>query len=53
VVGVAFLQGNLRFPQRFWMVICGEFVVVRWWKRGWLGTLIQTLKISTLSNFIF
>jgi hypothetical protein len=28
--GIAFLQGVWRFPQRFWLVFCGEFVVV-WW----------------------
>jgi len=26
----AFLEGVLRFPQGFWMVFCGEFVVIRW-----------------------
>jgi hypothetical protein len=30
VVEVAFLQRDLRFPQRFWMVFGGEFVVI-WW----------------------
>ncbi|MGD0444396.1 MAG: hypothetical protein ABSA39_10710 [Edaphobacter sp.] len=29
--GVAFLQGVLRFPQRFSMVFRGEFVVIAWW----------------------
>ena len=30
VVEWAFLQGVLRFPQVFWMVFCGEFVVSCW-----------------------
>jgi hypothetical protein len=30
LVGGAFLQGYLRFPQDFWVVFCGEFVVDSW-----------------------
>jgi hypothetical protein len=47
---VAFLQGVLRFPQRFWMVFCGEVVVVLWWKRGsyvdgfWAGFFSSVLR---------
>lgn len=30
VVGVAFLEGGLRFPQHFCVVFCGEVMVIRW-----------------------
>jgi hypothetical protein len=32
--GGGVFAGVLRFPQGFWMVFCGEGVVVWWWKRG-------------------
>jgi hypothetical protein len=40
VVESVVLQGYLRFPQVFWMVFCGEFVVVGWWNRGFLQARI-------------
>jgi hypothetical protein len=53
VVESVILQGYLQFPQVFWMVFCGEFVVVGggivvvcrhdfWWA-----------KFSSVSGFIF
>jgi hypothetical protein len=32
--GVAFLLGDLRFPQVFGLVFDGEVVVGWWWNRG-------------------
>jgi hypothetical protein len=42
---LAFLQGVLRFPQRFRMVFCGEVVVVWWWKRGSWKRIFVCLKM--------
>jgi hypothetical protein len=50
---LAFLQGVLRFPQRFRMVFCGEVVVVWWWKRGSWKRIFVCLKMRHVLRFIF
>jgi hypothetical protein len=50
---LAFLQGVLRFPQRFWMVFCGEFVVVWWWDVVLTRRVFGVRKFSLLLKFIF
>lgn len=48
-----FLQGVSRFVVRFWMVICGEVVVICVVERGELMVTFQRKKNATFFNFIF
>jgi hypothetical protein len=49
----AVLQGDLRFPQVFRVVFCGEFVVVGWWNRGFCVHDFWVRKFSSVCGFIF